>query len=219
MLLNLDAGERDDEPEELWLLADILSIACGGHAGNTESMRRLAEFCAAHGKGIGAHPSYFDRAHFGRVSVTMSPESLALEVRRQCSDLAAVSPVRVGWVKPHGALYHDANGRREIADAVIDGAISAFETFVLIGPVSGHLADVARERDITYLREGFADRGVAADGNLIPRGQPGAIVTDAAAAAARARELIGKVDTICVHSDTENAVAIARAVREVILNA
>jgi 5-oxoprolinase (ATP-hydrolysing) subunit A len=219
MLLNIDAGERDDESEELWLLADILSIACGGHAGTPQSMKRLAEFCAANNKGVGAHPSYFDRDNFGRVSVTMPPESLALEVRRQCSDLAAASPVRVGWVKPHGALYHDANARREIAEAVVDGAQSALETFVLIGPPSGQLADLARERNITFLREGFADRTVNAEGNLVPRSEPNALITDPTEAAARARELVGKVDTVCVHGDTEGAVAIARAVREAIRNA
>lgn len=219
MLLNLDAGEREDESEELWLLADILSIACGGHAGNAQSMRRVAEFCAANNKGVGAHPSYFDRDHFGRVSVTMPPESIALEVRRQCSDLAAASPVRVGWVKPHGALYHDANAHREIAEAVVDGAKSALESFVLIGPEIGHLADLARERDVTFLREGFADRAVDADGNLVPRSEPNALILDPDAAAARARELVGKVDTICVHADTDGAVAIARAVREAIRNA
>lgn len=219
MLLNLDAGERDDEPEELWLLADILSIACGGHAGNAQSMRRLAKFCAANRKGVGAHPSYYDRERFGRVSITMPPESLALEVRRQCADLAAASSVRVGWVKPHGALYHDANARREIAEAVVDGAQSALEMFVLIGPTSGQLADIAKQRNIPFLREGFADRAVNADGTLVPRTEPNALILDPAAAAARARELLGKVDTICVHADTDGAAAIARAVRDVIRDA
>lgn len=216
MLLNLDAGEHDFETEELWELADILSIACGGHAGDAASMKRLAEFCAARGKGVGAHPSYPDRDNFGRVSVTMPPESLAIDVRTQCQDLARVSPVRVGWVKPHGALYHDANKDRVLAEAIIDGAVSALEQFVLIGPPTGKLADVARERGITYLREGFADRATKPDGSLVPRSEPGALITDPAAAAARAREIMGHVDLICVHSDTDGAIEIARAVREAI---
>lgn len=216
MLLNLDAGEHEVETEELWMLADILSIACGGHAGDRDSMKRLAEFCQAHQKGVGAHPSYPDRDNFGRKSMTIAPESLAIEVRGQCSDLKAVSPVRVGWVKPHGALYHDANKDRQLAEAIIDGATSALETFVLIGPPTGKLADVAKERGLTFLREGFADRGTLPDGSLIPRGEPGALITDPTAAAARAREIMGQVDLICVHSDTEGAIEIARVVREAI---
>lgn len=216
MLLNLDAGEHDFETEDLWGLADILSIACGGHAGDAASMKRLAEFCARHKKGVGAHPSYPDRDNFGRVSVTMPPESLAIDVRTQCQDLARVSPVRVGWVKPHGALYHDATKDRVVAEAVIDGATSALETFVLIGPPTGKLAEVARERGITYLREGFADRATKPDGSLVPRSEPGALITDPRLAAARAREIMHYVDLICVHSDTEGAIEIARAVREAI---
>ena len=216
MLLNLDAGEHEIETEELWLLADILSIACGGHAGDAASMKRVTEFCAAHKIGVGAHPAYPDREHFGRKSMTMPEESLAIEVRRQCGDLARISPVRVGWVKPHGALYHDANKDRRLAEAIIDGAQSALEQFVLIGPPAGKLADAARERGVTYLREGFADRATKPDGSLVPRDEPGAMITDPGAAAARAREVMANVDLICVHSDTEGAIAIARAVREAI---
>src|SRR3954469_15213260 len=115
MLLNLDAGEHEDEPEALWALADILAVACGGHAGDVDSMRRLAAFCASGRPGLGAHPSYPDREGFGRRTVTIDPRTLAGEIESQCASLAMEArdmAAVVRWVKPHGALYHDASRDR-----------------------------------------------------------------------------------------------------------
>ena len=138
----------------------------------------------------------------------------------QCSQLAAIARawVRSVWtyVKPLGALYHAANEDAGIARALVTGAIDALgDDLIILGPVSGLLASVAAKAKLGYLREGFADRATRADGTLVPRGEPGALVTDPALAAARARELIRNraVDTLCVHGDTPGAVAIARAVR------
>lgn len=224
VLLNLDAGEYDSEPEELWALADILSIACGGHAGDEHSMARVVAFCAAREKPrIGAHPSYPDRAHFGRVTVPIEFEALRASVAEQCRALARVAAAHgrvVEYVKPHGALYHDTNKSLAAAGTVAVGARDALgKDVVFIGPAGGLLEDLAHRfgphtPDYRYLREGFADRGTLPDGTLIPRGQPGALIEDPASAAKRARELATQVDTICVHADTPGALAIARAVRE-----
>lgn len=215
-ILNLDAGEHDDEPEELWALADVLAVACGGHAGDSRSMGRIAAFCAARGRTrIGAHPSYPDREGFGRRRVTIDHATLARSLHEQVAELDAIAHahgVSIGWVKPHGALYHDAAGDRALADLVVAAAGNA----AIIGPPHGALRDAAQAHGLVYLREGFADRGVRADGSLVPRGEPGALITDPVAAAARARELGSQVDTICVHADTPDSLAIARAVREAI---
>jgi UPF0271 protein len=223
VLLNLDAGEYDSEPEELWALADILSIACGGHAGDERSMARVVAFCAAREKPrIGAHPSYPDRANFGRVSVPFDFEALRASIADQCRALARIAAdhgARVAYVKPHGALYHDANKELGAAGAVVFGAREALgKDVVFIGPGGGLLEDLAHRfgphtPDYRYLREGFADRGTRPDGSLIPRTDPGALITDPAASAARARELMANVDTICVHADTPGSLPIARAVR------
>jgi UPF0271 protein len=220
-MLNLDAGEHDDEPEELWALCDVLSVACGGHAGDERSMSRVVEFCAGRDwPRIGAHPSYPDRANFGRVSMPMTRDELTASIAEQCASLAAIARARgqrVGWVKPHGALYHDANKDMSIATAVVLGARQALDRDVtIIGPPHGVLREVAeRLQRAGFMGEGFADRATRPDGTLVPRSEPNALITEPALAAARARELAADatIDTICVHSDTPGSLAIARAVR------
>jgi UPF0271 protein len=216
MILNIDAGELDDEPEELYAIADLLNVACGGHAGDERSMERLATACARYGTRLGAHPSYVDRDGFGRREIAIASDLLADQITAQCRRLAAVAGakgVEIAFAKPHGALYHAANRSGEIARACVEGVRAALgKEVAIVGPAGGELARAAGER---FLREAFADRGVRPDGSLVPRGEPGALVTDPALAAARARELAVKsdVDTICIHGDTPGAVEIARAVR------
>ena len=214
MLLNVDAGELPDEPEELYALAHVVNVACGGHAGDAASMRRVVALCAKSGTGVGAHPSYPDREGFGRRAMTMSPEALLASVAEQCEALRDVTK-DVAYVKLHGALYHAANADAAVARAALGGARRVLARVTVIGPAAGAIAEVARELGLPYAREGFADRGVRDDGSLIPRGQPGAMIDDPERAAARARELAasGTVDTICVHGDGPHALAIARAVR------
>jgi 5-oxoprolinase (ATP-hydrolysing) subunit A len=217
VLLELDAGERDDEPDELWALFDVLNVACGGHAGDAASMTRVARFCAGRATPrIGAHPSYPDREGFGRRTTEVTPDALADEIERQCAALVAITGT-ARWLKPHGALYHDAAANPALARAVVAGAMAALgKQIVVIGPARGALRDAAAAAGLTYLREGFADRGTRADGSLVPRNEPGALVLDPTLAAERARALVtgGAVDAICVHGDTPGALAIARAVRE-----
>jgi len=212
--LNIDAGELEKEPEEIYRLAHHVNVACGGHAGDEESMTRAVLLCKAHGTALGAHPSYPDRAGFGRKRVEMDEAALRAVIAGQCGALASVAERAGGHVraaKLHGALYHAG----EHARAAVLGIVDALGPEVmLIGPASGPFFDVAREVGLRYAVEGFADRGVREDGSLVPRGQPGALVLDPEMARARARELARSVDTVCVHGDTPNAVAIARAVRE-----
>lgn len=220
VLLNLDAGEHDDEPEELWALADVLSIACGGHAGDERSMARVVAYCASRERPrIGAHPSYPDRDGFGRRTIEIAPEMLRSSIAEQCAALAKIAAAhgqRVGWVKPHGALYHDAAKELSLAAAILFGAREALGPEVtVIGPPRGVLHDASGQFHFQYLREGFADRATRPDGTLVPRSEANALITEPALAAARARELVaaGGVDTICLHADTPGALAIARAVR------
>lgn len=217
MLLELDAGEHDDEPEELWALFDVLNVACGGHAGDDASMARIAAFCAARAQPrIGAHPSYPDRAGFGRRTIAISAGALEDAIAAQCAALARIAG-EVAWMKPHGALYHDAAGDPVRARAVVRGTMRALGgKLAVIGPPAGALRDAAEAAGLAYLREGFADRRARPDGTLVPRSEPDALVTDPARAAAQARALAGTVDAICVHGDTPGALAIARAVREAV---
>src|SRR5258705_790450 len=105
-LMNLDAGEHDDEPEELWALFDVLNIACGGHAGDAASMDRVVRWCVAAGRTIGAHPSYPDRPGFGRRTLAIQPPALEAAVARQGAPPAAIAPRHgpsLAYGKPHRA--------------------------------------------------------------------------------------------------------------------
>jgi UPF0271 protein len=219
VFLNVDLGELPGEPDDLYASAHVANIACGGHAGDEETMRVAIEMCRARGAKVGAHPSYPDRAGFGRVEMTMPLDSLRASIAGQCARLAAVARIEgqpVRFLKPHGALYHAAARERGIARAFIEGAKESLgRTITVIGPAQSALAEEALRASLSFAREGFADRATRADGSLVPRGEPGALVADPGQAAERARTLLSThaVDTLCVHGDTPGAVEIARAVR------
>jgi UPF0271 protein len=219
--LNIDGGEHEDEAEELYALADLVHVACGGHAGDDASMERVVRACIVAGTRIGAHPSYVDREGFGRRVLPTAPETLASQVEEQIGRLTKIAGARgapLASVKLHGALYHEASARKDIADSCIRAIARALpETAVtIVGPSRGALAEAAAQESFPYWREAFADRAARDDGTLVPRGEHGAMIEDPAAAAALARVLAARddVDTICIHADTAGALAIARAVRE-----
>src|SRR6185295_4012731 len=167
-------------------------------------------------KTIGAHPSYPDRDGFGRRTLAIAPADLGRAVGEQCAALADVARRHdrtVTHVKPHGALYHDADRDPALADAVVSAAAGALgNAITVIGPPSGALRTAATAHGLRYAVEGFADRRMRPDGGLVPRSEPGALLTDPADAAAQARVLADRVDTICCHADTPGALAIAGAV-------
>lgn len=217
--LNIDLGELPNEPVELYSLAHRVNVACGGHAGDDASMRAACLAAKRTSTIVGAHPSYPDRANFGRIALPLAGEALQATIREQCSALRHIAEmlgVRVIHVKPHGALYHSANRDPLLARDVCEAARDALGSFALLGPPEGALREAARAAGLHFHAEGFADRGYAPDGTLLPRGTPGALLGDPAAAAAQARTLAvsGRFETLCVHSDTPNAIEIARAVRQ-----
>lgn len=230
--LNVDLGELPDEPEELYAIATVVNVACGGHAGDAASMKRAVDLARAAGAEIAAHPSYPDRDGFGRKTLAIALDALRESTEVQCAALQAIAGGAVRAVKLHGALYHDAARDPAIAEAVLRGARKGLgvpeETalhgageglrasdVVWVGPAHGPLGSLVRAAGLGFVREAFADRGTLPDGSLVPRGQPGALIVDPSLAAAQAVALAraDHADTVCVHSDTPNAVAIARAVR------
>jgi 5-oxoprolinase (ATP-hydrolysing) subunit A len=217
-LMNLDAGEHPEEPEALWALFDVLNIACGGHAGDAASMDRVVRWCVASRCAIGAHPSYPDRPGFGRRTMAIEPAALAATVAEQCAALAEIARRHartIAYVKPHGALYHDAAASDALARALVGAAAGVLgDQIVVIGPPAGALRAAAAAHGLRYASEGFADRRMRPDGSLVPRTEPGALLTEPAEAAAQARALAAHVDTICVHADTPGSLAIAGAVHE-----
>jgi UPF0271 protein len=220
--LNVDLGEMPDEPDALVRIATQVNVACGGHAGDEASMRRVCRLARASGAKVAAHPSYPDREGFGRRTLRMPVEHVRATVAEQCAALRAVAKgqdVVVRAMKPHGALYHDASNDDGLARAIVGAAIDALGSageVTVIGPPGSRLAEAcAREKNVRFVAEAFADR--AYDGErLRPRTQPGALITDAKTAAAQAIAFArqARFGTVCVHGDTPGAMTIARAVRD-----
>ena len=217
--LNIDLGELPNEPEELYGLATVVNLACGGHAGDAASMKRSVTMALRHGARIAVHPSFPDREQFGRARIAIPPDVLYESIVEQLGAMkkvAAFVGARVWGAKPHGALYHAASEDRQIAAALLDAVVAAHpDRLVIVGPPWGHLEEASRARQLRYEREGFADRSYDERGRLVPRGATGDILVDPKACAKQAIRLAesGTVETICVHGDTPHAVAIAREVR------
>jgi UPF0271 protein len=230
--VNCDLGEGMGDDAAVLPYVTSANVACGAHAGDATTMRKTVAAALAHGVVVGAHPSFDDRAHFGRRVLDLPPEQVFDLVLAQVGALAAVAAAqgaRLGHVKPHGALYHVAGARPEIADAVVRAVQSVREDLIVVGPPGSALASAAGEYDLRFAGEIFADRHYGEDGRLLPRSSPGALVTlDPQAAAARAAGMVhaGVVftatgttlpqvgQTICLHGDDPQVAARARALRE-----
>ena len=228
--LNADVGEgHDDLP--LFGLVTSVSIACGAHAGDEATMERSVAEATRLGVGLGAHPSYPDREGYGRRRMSISEDELRASLVAQLDALAAVAGrhgARLAHVKPHGALYNEAADDEALA-AVIVAATKAVDPSLALVALSGSvLLSVARAEGLRAIPEGFADRRYRSDGRLAPRTSEGAVIEEPDAAADQAARLalgepVGTIDggelrvdvaTICLHSDTPEAVRIARAVRD-----
>jgi UPF0271 protein len=219
--LNADLGEgfgRWTLTDDAGLLDVVTSanVACGFHAGDPATMRRVAALAAARGVAVGAHVGYRDLAGFGRRAIAVAPAELAAEVLYQLGALDAccrAAGTRVRYVKPHGALYTAAGRDADTAAAIIEG-VRAFDDLPVLCLPGSELARSAESAGLPAVAEGFADRAYAADGTLMPRGRPGAVLEDGSAIARQVVELAGgAVRSICVHGDSPSAVAAARGAR------
>jgi 5-oxoprolinase (ATP-hydrolysing) subunit A len=235
--VNCDLGEGLDPwlPGEHGLDAQLLdvvtsaNVACGGHAGDERTMRAVVEAALVRGVSVGAHPSYVDRENFGRRALDVPPATLRAQVADQIGallDVAAGLGAQVRYVKPHGALYSVIARDEEQADAVL-AAVADTGGLPVVGLPGSVFLRLAAARGLTPVAEAFADRGYLADGSLVPRTAPGALLTDADEVAARVIGLVtdGAVraadgshvpldaQTVCVHSDTPGAPELAARVR------
>ena len=239
--LNCDLGEGYGR----WTLGDddaLLSvvtsanIACGFHAGDPNTMRRSCRTAAENGVVIGAHVGYRDLVGFGRRQLVIDPEDLINDVVYQIAALdgfARLAGSRVGYVKPHGALYNTVVADPVQATALAEAVHRYDPGLVLLGLAGSPGLSRARDRGLESVEEAFADRAYDREGKLVPRGLPGAVIHDVDAIVQRCLSLAlhGEVTAIdgsvvplrprslCVHGDTPGAVAIARAVRASLLDA
>ena len=234
--LNADLGEgfgrwRLTDDEHLLTVVTSANVACGFHAGDAVTMRRVCELAAARGVRVGAQVSYRDLAGFGRRAMDVPSAELTAEVAYQIGALevfARAAGTRVSYVKPHGALYNRVVHDEEQAAAVIAGVLLADATLPVLGLPGSRLLEAARAAGLPDVTEAFADRAYTEEGTLVPRGQEGAVVTDPEAVVERSLRLArdravtarsgARVDvdarSLCVHGDTPGAVDLARRVRE-----
>lgn len=228
---NCDLGEGCGDDAAIVPCISSASIACGGHAGSEQSMREAVELCRAHGVAVGAHPSFVDREHFGRRELSMSPAAIHVLVTAQTRRLLAVceqASVRLRHVKPHGALYNLAACDASVAAAVAQAVRDSGEGLHLYALAGSQLAQAGRRLGLPVAEEVFAERAYAADGSLVPRGQPGAVLERLDDALAQVRTMLRtghvraidgqavpiRADTLCLHGDRPDAAAFAAALRD-----
>lgn len=228
--LNADLGEGDPYDAELLEVVSSCSIACGGHAGDRNSIAATIREALANGVTVGAHPSYPDREGFGRRSGFLSGAPLAAALEEQLQDFASIARelgASIGHVKPHGALYTDAVGDASLASTIAAAVAAMPERPALVGQPDTELEYAASAHGLEFIAEAFVDRAYQADGRLVPRSEEGAVHDDierireqAVSLAVEGKtsgpggdEIHVRADTLCIHGDTPGAAAAARAVR------
>lgn len=232
--INADGGEGFGAytiGDDAGLLRSVssLNVACGFHGGDPVVIRATIRAAAAAGVTVGAHPGFPDLQGFGRRAMHIAPGDLTAMLIYQIGAvgaLAASEGVRLRHVKIHGALYNMAVADPGLAAAIAE-ATAAFEGLWLFAPMHSAMAAAAEARGIRVAREAFLDRGYRRDGTLVPRTEPGALLTDPSQVAARAlaaategtvtatdgTRITVRPQTLCVHSDTPGAPALAAAAR------
>jgi UPF0271 protein len=238
--LNCDMGEDMPTDEAIFPFISSANIACGGHAGDADTMRRSVGLAVRYGVGIGAHPSYPDRADFGRTDILetapgkgdrpltfdMLPALLAGQIERLRS-ICQESGARLHHVKPHGALYNRA-ARDGAVSRIICDTVAAIDPSIIIYGLSGsHTRQAAATAGLRFVSEVFADRTYRSDGSLTPRTEPNALIHDTPAMLYQVLMMVRRnqlrsadgtvipiaADSICLHGDGHDAVKFATILR------
>ncbi|MEM7327604.1 MAG: 5-oxoprolinase subunit PxpA [Pseudomonadota bacterium] len=233
--LNADLGEGCAFDAELMSVVSSCNIACGGHAGDDESMRTALVLAKQSGVVAGAHPSFPDRENFGRKKVVIARDELERSLTDQVRRLKAIADdlsVPLQHLKPHGALYNLAARDADLSTSIINVLKHVLPHARLVGPPDSETEMVARQSRVAYIAEGFADRAYETDGQLRDRQKPGAVLPSGLAQqkqaleiAVHARvttysgsEIAMPADSICVHGDTPGAYDSARQIRACLLD-
>jgi 5-oxoprolinase (ATP-hydrolysing) subunit A len=239
--LNCDMGEMpeaiaDGTQEALMRSITSVNIACGGHAGDGQTMKTTIEQALQWKLAIGAHPGYPDRANFGRLELKLPLKQISASLFDQVkalADVAAGCGARVVHVKPHGALYNQAVRNRELAGAIAEGVRRWSRDLVLVGLAGSPMLNVFREAGFTVAAEAFADRRYEADGTLRSRKFADALIRNPEEAAWQAlgiaergvviasdgSQVTVEAQTICIHGDTPGAPQIAAKVTQTLREA
>lgn len=225
MDINCDLGEGLGNDKDLMPWIDSCNIACGGHAGDKNSMVSTLKLAKQYGVKAGAHPSFVDREHFGRQEQKVPSQWLKKQLIHQIGsliDLANMEKMKIFHVKAHGALYNLCARSEEMAELFIETINDFSEELCIFVPYGSVIEKLAKERGISYMTEAFADRNYDSALNLLPRSHPKAVLNDPVNIRNRALRMLkekviktaeGKdlsinFDTLCVHGDHPNAVQI-----------
>lgn len=228
--LNADLGEGCANDEALLQLVSSANIACGFHAGDAQTIRQSVRWALQYAVAIGAHPSFPDRENFGRTEMQLPPETVYAQVVYQLGALAAITRAEGGvmvHVKPHGMLYNQAALDPVLADAIARAVFAVDPALRLVGLAGSELIRAGAKLGLATRQEVFADRGYQANGTLVPRGQPGALITRDELALQQTLEMVRhhrvrtvestwavvQAETVCLHGDGEHALAYARKLR------
>lgn len=233
--LNCDLGEsfgawRMGDDDNAMQHISSANIACGFHAGDPATMRATVAAAVRYGVAIGAHPSLLDLQGFGRREMQVSAADVHAMVLYQVgalSGFATAAGARLSHVKPHGALYNMAARDPVVADAIAEAVADFDSTLILVGLSGSESIKAAERRGLRVAHEVFADRRYRADGSLMPRSVPGAVIDDIDQAVSQALDLATRgevvaddgtlikltVDTLCLHGDREDAAEFARRLR------
>jgi len=237
--LNADVGESYGayvlgQDNALLPVITSANVACGFHAGDPGVMRATVALARQLGTAVGAHPGFPDLAGFGRRELNATArevEDLVVYQIGALAGIAAAQGVRLQHVKPHGALYNIAARDTALPDAIARATASVDRSLILFGLPGSQSIDAGRRHGLRTACEAFADRAYRADGTLVPRSEPGAVIDDAdtvvsrAVTMARERVVVAsdgsrvplEVDTICVHGDTPGAAAMAARIRHALV--
>ena len=233
--LNCDLGEsygayRLGMDEDIIPLISSATVACGFHAGDFNTMAKTARLCEESGVSIGAHPGFPDLQGFGRRNMSLSPAEVQNLITYQIGALDAFcrsAGIRLRHVKPHGALYNMAAKDPALAEAICRGIYSFDPSLILLGLSGSEMLRQAKRIGLPCAAEVFADRAYEDDGTLVPRGRPGAMITDEDAAVRRVVRMIlehrvtsinGRdieicPDSVCVHGDSGKALLFVKKIR------
>lgn len=228
--LNCDLGEGEPLARTRALMRWITSanIACGGHAGDARSMSACVRLAKQFEVNLGAHPGPWSRADLGRGSIHITPDEFELLLLQQVGALdkiASSEGVRLHHIKLHGALYHAAEQDVKLARRYAQTVARHWPKALIYGFTRGHVLPAAGAAGLRGMAEGFADRAYEISGQLVPRNEPGAVLSDVAQIVARVRDLLAgrgflainrhrlplRIDTVCVHADSPNALQLVRA--------
>ncbi|WP_437611440.1 5-oxoprolinase subunit PxpA [Erwinia sp. V71] len=228
--LNADLGEGSGSDRQLLQLVSSANIACGFHAGDAETMLQSVRWALEFGVSIGAHPSFPDRENFGRTAMQLPPETVYAQVLYQIGALKTIAESaggRLAHVKPHGMLYNQAAVDPVLAEAIARAVYAVDPQLVLVGLANSESIRAAQRQGLRTRQEVFADRGYQADGTLVPRSQPGALIEDEQQAIEQTLQMVrdGRVraisgeavtvraETVCLHGDGAHALAFAERLR------